>query len=85
MELDYVIRQRLHVLSGLPRTAVILTSLLSAVQPYFRRNIEEMGGKEQADAEHRFVVDAARAHDAESLGKLFVRHLEGAEQGLQVS
>lgn len=62
-----------------------MTSLLSAVQPYSRRNIEELGGKEQADTEHRLIVDAVRAHDAEGLAGLFVQHLDGAERRLAAS
>lgn len=85
MELNYAFHQRLYVLSGLPRSAAILTSLLSAVQPYSRRNIEDLGGKEQADVEHRLVVDAIRAHDADALAALFVQHLDGAERRLAAS
>lgn len=83
MELNYAFHQRLYVLSGLPRTASILTSLLSAVQPYSRRNIEDLGGKEQADVEHRSIVDALRAHDSDRLAALLVQHLEGAERRLR--
>lgn len=82
MGLNYAFHQRIYTLSDLPRTIEILTSLLSAVQPYSQRNIAELGGKDQADAEHRAMVDAIRDQDPDRLAALLVQHLDGAERRL---
>lgn len=82
MALNYTFHEQLYLLADRPRTASLLTSLLSAVQPYSRRNIEELGGRDRADAEHRAILEALRERDAASFGALLVEHMEGAERRL---
>lgn len=83
MEKNFAFHERLHALAERPRTAAILSSLLSAVQPYSLRNIQDLGGKEQADEEHRLMVEAIAAGDADALARLLVQHLDGAERRLR--
>jgi DNA-binding GntR family transcriptional regulator len=82
MALNYAFHEQLYLLADRPRTASILTSLLSAVQPYSRRNIEDLGGRARADAEHREILDALRRRDPAAFGALLVAHMEGAEERL---
>lgn len=79
MRRNFDFHTRLHAAAGRPRTAEILRGLLSAVQPYSQENIDQLGGRSQADLEHREMIEAIRAQDHESLARLFVDHLRSAK------
>ncbi|KQQ05944.1 MULTISPECIES: GntR family transcriptional regulator [unclassified Rathayibacter] len=83
MNLNFEFHEALYELADRPRTTEILSSLLSAAQPYSRRNIGELGGRAQADDDHRAMVDAIEARDATGLGDAIRRHLTSAEQRLE--
>lgn len=85
MNVNYDFHQMLYQLAERPRTASILTTLLSAAQPYARRNIQELGGQTQADADHRAIIDAIAANDAATLVEVVVHHPRGAECRLKQS
>lgn len=82
MRRNYAFHIALYELAERPRTAGILTELLSATQPYSRRNVDRLGGREQADQDHRDMVAAMRSGDAAALGEVLVRHLEVAVEHL---
>nr|WP_284234551.1 GntR family transcriptional regulator [Arenivirga flava] len=73
----------LYELAERPRTASVLTELLAATQPYSRRNIHQLGGREQADIDHGDMVAALRAGDGDALAACLVRHLEIAVERLK--
>lgn len=79
MRRNFEFHVRLHASAGRPRTADLLHGLLAAVQPYSQENIDQLGGRTQADTEHRQMVDAIRARDPERLARLFVDHLQSAK------
>ena len=79
---NYAFHISLYESADRPRTVGILTELLSATQPYSRRNVERLGGREQADQDHRDMVAAIRDGDAAGLAEVFVRHLEVAVENL---
>lgn len=85
MNLNFEFHRSLYRLAERPRTEQILLMLLTAVQPYSLRNIDDLGGKEQADAEHQAMVDAISGRDAPALATLLVSHFESAEQRLEQS
>jgi len=79
MRSNFEFHTRLHVAAGRPRTAEILEGLLAAVQPYSQENIDQLGGRAQADLEHREMIAAIRGHDHEALARLFTDHLLSAK------
>lgn len=79
MRLNVAFHLELYAAAEMPRTAEILRSLLTAVQPYSQENIEQLGGRGQADEEHREMISVIRARDAERLGALFRLHLGTAK------
>ncbi len=79
MRRNFEFHTRLHAAAGRPRTAEILNGLLAAVQPYSQENIDQLGGRAQADLEHREMIEAIRGGDHESLSRLFVDHLLSAK------
>lgn len=80
MRANVTFHLHLYQAAGLPRTAEILRSLLTAVQPYSQENIEQLGGRAQADTEHREMISAIRSGDADTLSALFRSHLVGAKE-----
>lgn len=79
MRANVAFHLHLYRAAHLPRTAEILRSLLTAVQPYSQENIEQLGGRAPADSEHREMISAIRNGDAERLSALFRSHLVGAK------
>ena len=79
---NYEFHSCLFELSNRPRSAAILTSLLSAVQPYSSENVGRLGGAAQASHEHFEMIDAIRTRDAVKLASLFVEHLSAAKRRL---
>lgn len=79
MRANFEFHTRLHAAAGLPRTQEILRSLLAAVQPYTQENIDHLGGRGQADTEHREMIAALRGQDADRLAELFRTHLVSAK------
>ena len=82
MNLNFEFHQALYALADRPRTTEILSALLSAAQPYSRRNIEDLGGRAQADEDHRAIVSAIESRDAITLAEVLERHLTSAERRL---
>lgn len=79
---NFEFHSRLFELSNRPRSIAILTSLLSAVQPYSAENVGRLGGRSQASREHFEMIEAIRGRDAEKLAGMFVQHLDAARQRL---
>ena len=79
MRANFEFHTRLYDAANRPRTAEILRSLLAAVQPYSQENIDQLGGRGQADDEHRAMVAAIRNGDAAALADLFRSHLASAK------
>ncbi|HCE5431445.1 TPA: GntR family transcriptional regulator [Legionella pneumophila] len=79
MRANVAFHLNLYRAANLPRTAEILRSLLTAVQPYSQENIEQLGGRAPADREHRQMISAIRTGDAGTLSALFRSHLVGAK------
>jgi DNA-binding GntR family transcriptional regulator len=79
MRANFDFHTRLYQAAGRPRTAEILKSLLAAVQPYSQENIDQLGGRRQADDEHRAMIAAIRAGDAAGLTELIRSHLASAK------
>lgn len=82
MRANFEFHRHLYQVSGLVRTEGILSSLLSAVQPYSQENIGQLGGRKSADAEHQGMIDAISARDGDALASLFVDHLRAARDRL---
>lgn len=82
MRANYEFHRSIYRLTGRVRTESILTGLLSAVQPYSQENIEQLGGRAQADAEHEQMIEAIRAGDPLRLGELLVQHQRAAKDRL---
>ncbi|MFJ6651429.1 GntR family transcriptional regulator [Microbacterium sp. NPDC091313] len=80
MRANFEFHTRLYAAAGRQRTAEILRGLLSAVQPYSQENIDQLGGRAQADAEHREMLAALRDGDAPRLAELFRVHLRSAQE-----
>ncbi|WP_227873105.1 GntR family transcriptional regulator [Brachybacterium ginsengisoli] len=70
----------LYELSERPRTTALLSSLLTAAQPYALHNIQSASGREQGDGDHRRIIDAIADGDAERLAELLVEHMVSAER-----
>ena len=79
MRANFEFHTRLYDAAHRPRTAEILRSLLAAVQPYSHENIDQLGGRGQADDEHRAMIAALRSGDADALARLFGSHLASAK------
>jgi DNA-binding GntR family transcriptional regulator len=79
MRANFEFHTRLYDAAGRPRTAEILRGLLAAVQPYSQENIDQLGGRGQADDEHRAMIAAIRDGDAGRLSDLFRSHLTSAK------
>lgn len=79
MRRNFEFHSQLHLAAGRPQTAEILRGLLSAVQPYSQENIDQLGGRSQADLEHREMIEAIRTRDGDRLAALFVDHLLSAK------
>lgn len=82
IRLNFDFHAFLFSLGNQPRTEAILTSLLSAVQPYSSEHIGQLGGRTQASGEHFEMIEAIRRRDAEALADLFRRHLSAAKSRL---
>ncbi|WP_051172047.1 FCD domain-containing protein [Microbacterium indicum] len=85
LQLNFEFHTAIHELAERPRTAAILRSLLTAALPYARRNVGEMGGREQADRDHHAIVAAIRAGDGDELARLLVAHMTQAEDRVESS
>ncbi|MGO3884658.1 MAG: GntR family transcriptional regulator [Mycetocola sp.] len=83
LDQNFEFHEALYALAERPRTTEILSALLSAAQPYSRRNIEDLGGRTQADADHRTIIDAIRAGDTTLLATTLAAHLSAAEHRLE--
>ena len=79
MRANFEFHTRLYDAAGRPRTAEILRGLLAAVQPYSQENIDHLGGRGQADEEHRDMLTAIRDGDGDRLAELFRTHLMSAK------
>jgi DNA-binding GntR family transcriptional regulator len=79
MRSNFEFHSRLYEAADRPRTQDILRGLLSAVQPYSQENIDQLGGRGQADGEHREMIEAIREGDGERLAELFRVHLLSAK------
>ncbi|MDT3316214.1 GntR family transcriptional regulator [Microbacterium sp. KSW4-11] len=79
MRANFEFHTRLYDAARRPRTAEILRSLLAAVQPYSHENIDQLGGRGQADEEHREMIAALRNGDDDALAALFRSHLASAK------
>lgn len=82
IRLNFDFHTFLFSLGNQPRTEAILTSLLSAVQPYSSEHIGQLGGRTQASSEHFEMIEAIRRRDAEALADLFRQHLSAAKSRL---
>lgn len=82
MRLNYRFHSALYEMACRPRTEAILSSLLSAVQPYSLENVGELGGKEGASHEHHEMIAALQARDADRLAGLVRQHLQTAMERL---
>ncbi|WP_058595448.1 GntR family transcriptional regulator [Microbacterium testaceum] len=79
MRSNFEFHTRLYDAAGRPRTAEILRGLLAAVQPYSQENVDHLGGRGQADEEHREMLTAIRDGHAERLAELLRTHLVSAK------
>lgn len=82
LRLNYRFHLALYRLASRPHTERILAGLLGLVQPYSLVNVEQLGGRSQANTEHRDMVAAIRDSDAESLAGLIRTHLSSARDQL---
>lgn len=82
MRSNYTFHCELYAIADRPRTETVLRDLLSAVQPYSQQNVDQLGGRRQADDEHLAMIDATRSRDADALADLFRSHLTAARNRL---
>ncbi|GAA4491710.1 GntR family transcriptional regulator [Microbacterium panaciterrae] len=85
MRANFEFHRHMYGMIGRPRTEAILDGLLSAVQPYSQENIEQLGGRQTADDEHRLMIAAIRADDPEALAQLITVHLRAARDRLALA
>lgn len=82
MRSNYDFHRQMHELTGRPRTVRILSSLLSAGQPYSYENVARLDGRRQADDEHDAMIAALRSGDADLLGTTLRKHISSAHERL---
>ncbi|WOF22699.1 GntR family transcriptional regulator [Microbacterium betulae] len=82
---NFEFHQLIYELSDRPRTVSILTSLLTAAQPYARKNVEALGGRAQADADHIRIIETIVDGDPDALGSALVSHMTQAEHRVESS
>ncbi|MBS1906178.1 MAG: GntR family transcriptional regulator [Actinobacteria bacterium] len=82
MRANFEFHRHMYAMMGRPRTETILDGLLSAVQPYSQENIEQLGGRQTADEEHRLMIASIRSDDHDELARLLTEHLRAARDRL---
>lgn len=74
--------QTLYAVSGRARLCGIIESLRNTVQPYVLRDISHPTRAHHAMAEHRAILEACRAGDANRAAELVVQHLKRVSENL---
>ncbi|CND76915.1 GntR family transcriptional regulator [Mycobacterium tuberculosis] len=69
--------------SGMPRFVRMIRQLWDSSDPYRSLYFADPGHRDVVDAEHRGILDAARARDAEALVRLLDEHRANAITGLK--
>lgn len=82
MRSNFDFHSMMYELAGRPHTQDILQGLLASVQPYSEENIDRLGGRIQADDEHRGMITAIQNGDEAELSSLFRQHLISARSRL---
>lgn len=65
-----------------PHTQRVLVGLLTLVQPYSMRNVNELGGRTDADTEHVGMVRAIEQRNPREFARLVRQHLSTARERL---
>lgn len=74
--LNYRFHHELYALSGRPRLCGIIESLRNTVQPYVARDVSHPTRARLAMREHRSILEACRAGDADRAAALVSEHLK---------
>ena len=81
-ERNFAFHQDLHALSGLPHFADVAGRVLTMIEPYSRVAVSVLDAQDEAQAEHRGMVDAIAAGDGDALAGLLLHHSNRARQAL---
>jgi DNA-binding GntR family transcriptional regulator len=81
-EANWLFHRALYHAANWPRALATVETLHAAVAPYVLLYTEDLGGAAHSDAEHRELLDTARAGDARSAGRVLRVHLRGAAEAL---
>ncbi|HEY6809287.1 MAG TPA: GntR family transcriptional regulator [Gemmatimonadales bacterium] len=81
-ELNWQLHSTLYVAAGRPRALAIIENLHRHAERYMRMQLALTQGQTRANDEHRAVVSAARAGDAERAALLLTDHIRGAGRAL---
>ncbi|GAA0450575.1 GntR family transcriptional regulator [Paractinoplanes deccanensis] len=76
--LNYQFHARVYELADRPLTTRFVDQLLHLVEPYSRQWVRSGRDLHRIDAEHRQMVDAIRAGNADALARVIVAHILGA-------
>lgn len=79
---NFAFHELLYSTAERPHASQIVTGLLSLSQPYSRQNIGELGGRDQAAAEHGVMIERIKARDAPGLAQVMTEHLQHAKSRL---
>ncbi len=74
--------QELHRLADMPHVADAADRVLIRVDPYVRRAVSLLFKKDEAQAEHRQMLDALAAGDGDELARLLLHHGDSARVAL---
>ncbi len=74
--LNYRFHKELYALSGRARLCGIIESLRNTVQPYVARDVSHPTRARAAMKEHREILEACRAGDANRAAELVAQHLK---------
>ena len=80
--LNYAFHRRLHELSGKRHHVRLVVQVLNLVEPYSRIYVHMFGSLEAAQQEHRAMVAAISARDADRLRALFESSIRTARDRL---
>ncbi len=79
---NFAFHQELHALSGMPHFADVAGRVLTMIEPYSRVAVSVLDAQDEAQAEHRAMIDAVADGDGDELARLLLHHSNRARQAL---
>ena len=82
-ELNRRFHMTLYSRAGRPRLLTLIDQHLAAADRYLRFHLAVLGRNHLSQEEHRGMIDAASAHDADEACAILTQHIETAAENLQ--